>query len=320
MKRQISFLQRGAKLVFIVCVCLFFITPVVKAQKTVSIIADWHKGEKAHFVVEKIKSQNETTNMSSFDIYFEVVDSTADGYRIKLIYDNVLQEDLIPDSLREKAKEVFSTLDLDQIVYYRTTPTGLFVELENWQELRDQNFNNAKKLMQAMGQDDNESLDEILEVTKKLYEREDMVVGKLYSEIAYIHQFLGYEMKLNKTAKGKSVMPTAFGDVPAQTTLTVDEFDPETQKCRLTQINAINPKEMKKILNQYFKLLSSSMGVTMSKNAFAGIRLDIKDVIHAEYIAFPGMPLYIENERSVHAVADGAQSFDIERCVIRKVE
>ena len=280
--------------------------------------ADWHKGDTMSFSVEKIQIKNSIKNSVHYTMFMEVVDSTEDGYRIKMVYrDKMLDNNIFPDSLQEKMKEILSELlNIEQTVYYRTDIAGTFLEIENWQEILEQSVRQAEDILVKLGFEKEEMQKLILNMVKSMYGKEQ-VTSKLFPEIPLLHSYLGYYLS-TKPTKFTTEFPTQFGTVEGKGVLTVTDYNSETGYCRLNSHTDINQKQLKKCIKQVFQLVASLGSNNIPKKEFQALQLEMTDDMVLEYLSAQGIPLSVEYARIVTVKSLDAINIKEDRYIIQK--
>ncbi len=262
-------------------------------SKKINIIGDWHIGDEYHFAVNKTVNKNNESTSMDYKMHFLVVDSTENGYRIKMTYDQLFNNPLISDSLLKYIDTTGLNLTKTQTVYYLTDANGTFLEIENWEEVWKQSFDFAYKILMSIGEDTSDMAN-ALRLTEEIYMNQEGVSERLCPEISFLQRYIGFEIPL-KPVKSKTAFNTPFGNVGGTTTLSVTEFNPETQYCRIENRTQINDKE----LTKYLKSFAKAIGVNSSEvtKEIKKIKFEIVDKSVFEYIAYPGIPLRVEYTR-----------------------
>lgn len=200
------------------------------AQNTITdtsatCIAYWKKGEEKTFLVHHKKEKYDgTTALSVADIRYEahltVKDSTAEGYTIEWTNRNY------SSPTNDPHVKGMNFLFKDLHYLYRTNEAGAFVELVNWEEVRDFYVNLATLSVPK----DNDTAQEIMNRTKAMFASREVVEATLVPVIQLLHMPYGYEFSTQKQV-GETTLPNLFGGDPI----------PALQSFRITELNPSAP-------------------------------------------------------------------------------
>ncbi|MCR4964458.1 MAG: hypothetical protein K6A41_02250 [Bacteroidales bacterium] len=301
---------------------LVFFCSLLQAQmpKFISITGDWLKGDVMTYSVEKTKKDNGKKGTARYTLVLEVVDSTETNYRIKATYKGKVidDENIVADTLQKLIKSINADLEnVEQTVYYLTDNVGSFVEIENWQEVLEESIQQAGKLLKQISVDE-EAYQKSIDLVRNMYGKEQ-VAGKLCMEIPLLHQYIGYIVQ-TKPKKFTTQFGTQFGPIEGKGLLKVTDYNPETEYCRLESTTSINQKQMMKAIAEFFKMVGSLGGNTLTKKELNSVKLDMTDTEVWEYQASPAIPLRMEYARTIHASAPDGDSLQEERYVIKKID
>ena len=277
--------------------------------QNVEFVADWHPGDVFKYDVTKIVQKGLVVDTLHYSMVMTVADSTDEGYKIKMVYnglyDNPILDSLMGGKLSPKDYETLQT------VYYSTTDVGEVIGIDSADILIQSILKYSQALLLATGNDD----DEVMSILKSLYTKEYILSG-VYTEIPMLHNALGYVWPLNKPVKGKTKVENNLsgGYIDAMTCQTIEEFDPESQFCRLRITTKFNNKQLQKLVAKFM----SSLG--LSSKEMKEYRLSMVDEGVYEYIANPGIPVHVDCTRGKMISSKTESSGQMERFVITLVE
>lgn len=206
------------------------------AQNTVTdssatCIAYWKKGEEKVFLINHKKEKlKDGVRQSGEDIHYEahltVKDSSAAGYTIEWTNRNYSSPTNNP------MVKGMNFLYNDLHFLYKTTEAGAFVELVNWEEVRDFYVNLAALSVPR----DNDTAQEIMNKTKAMFSSREAVEAAMIPEIQLLHLPYGYEFSTQKQV-GETTLPNLFGGdpIPALQTIRITHLDPEAYTLAMTQ-------------------------------------------------------------------------------------
>ncbi|WP_207432742.1 hypothetical protein [Sabulibacter ruber] len=267
----------------------------------VPFVAYWGKGDVYKFKVTKLKQQwkNGTldkNDSSQYIVNFEVIDSTENSYRIKWIYRNNLASTY---NLSPALLEKFAKYDLTEIIY-KTTETGQFVGIENWQQVADMMksmFADIIEVTAEGGTISKADLQKRLEPMIAAYNSKEAVEQLVFNELQYLHFPLGADFSASATIEYDDELPNMFGGNPikAKGKLFFESVDPEESRCMLVQELNLNPEDTRKVVT----LVLNKMGLKEKevKAAMKTAKFSITDLNKYDYFYNPGVPVKIETRR-----------------------
>jgi hypothetical protein len=176
-------------------------------DSSASCIAYWKAGEEKTYTIihEKITNtpdKNESVIRFAYQVRVSVIDATANDYTIKWVFQ-------LPDSARIKHPEMADSLPVYNglQMLFRISEMGTFIELLNWEEVRDAYI--------SMG------------AGKSLYTSRKLVEAGLIREIQLFHMPYGYKFT-TKEMVANTRLPNPFGGdpFPAHQIYRVTELNP----------------------------------------------------------------------------------------------
>lgn len=282
-------------LLTVVCLC--------GHAQSVQFIADWHKDWTFQYDITKIAQKDQSVDTIHYSLTLAVIDSTEDVYKIKAryygFYDNPIMSTLIGDLLDSNDYEALQT------VFYTTNNVGTIIGVDNAESLIESIFKYTEAFMSALGQE----LDsQTMGMLKKMY-REETLLNTVYKEVVLLHSFLGYEFPLKSVSNVK--MENAFGsEMDAKVRQTIEKYNPESQFCRVRQNSVIDKKQIKKAIAQLF----TSAGI--NEKEMKGYSMSVVDECLIEYIANPGIPLFVDVARGTMVSSKKESKGKYERIII----
>ncbi|MGV3538774.1 MAG: hypothetical protein ACO1OQ_03130 [Rufibacter sp.] len=290
----------------------------------VPFVAYWSKGDIYKFKVTKLKQQwkNGTlakNDSSQYIAHFEVIDSTESSYRIKWSYKNNLAStyDISP-ALQSK----FAKYDLTEIIY-KTTETGEFVEIENWQQVADMMkgmFADMIEIKSGEGSVSKKELQKQMEPMTAALSSKGAVEQLILNELQYFHFPMGADISTANPIEYDDEVANMFGDDPikAKGKLYFESVDPEENHCVLVQEMKLNPAETKEIVIQVLKKMDLK-----DKEVLAAMKaavFDITDHNKYEFYYIPGVPIKIETKRETLLNIASENGKRIDRVVIELID
>lgn len=206
-------------------------TQVDKPDSTASCVAYWEKGEKKTFLITHAKEKNvpgKTPSNSSltYEAYVVILDSSSSGYKVQWTFQ-------LPAVFKAKNPSLAGLLPVfDGLkIIFKTTEEGAFIELLNWEEVRDA----FVKMMEVSLPKRLDSAGKVaLEKSKAVFNSKEMVESSMINEIKIFH--LPYGFKYSTTAiKEITEIASPFGSepLPASQVSQVTELDPKQDYFKL---------------------------------------------------------------------------------------
>ncbi len=178
------------------------------ADSTVQILPHWKKGEQYHYKVSlnKMLIEELDTNITyriTYDLDLTVKDSTDQFYLIERESKNFHNLDT--------SNEIIE-LVADVSMVFKTDKFGVFQEVVNWEEVRDQ-ANKAtdllsKKYSQQLG------TQHMIQMTKNTYSSKKAIEVVAMKDIQQFNTFYGVKCKLGETLENQVQMDHLLGDKP----------------------------------------------------------------------------------------------------------
>lgn len=288
-----------------------FALPAQSDSLAVSFIAYWSVGDVYKFSVSKLKENYvdgalTTTDTTAYLSTLEVIDSTADGYRLRYSWvDDEFNLVKLPEGMLPKIKK-YSHLTAFE---YTTDAVGAFRQLENWEDYANmmQEFFDVLILEAGKaGRADTTALRRALEPQMSVYRTETGIGERLLSEIMQMHALFGYAFRTVDTLRYTEEMPTLFGNrtMEMDRMLYVQAFAPQDDYVEIRQLGELTPASREEMVQLMIGVMP---GVTDTEEAQAQLsRMDINlvDDNWSAYYYWPGIPIAMDNERTV-TIRDG---------------
>lgn len=223
-------------------------------DSSATCISSWKKGETKTFLIRHLKEKYEAeklTSKNNFSYLANVVvlDSLGSGYTIQWVF-----------HLPEAAKKINPLIGDSLPVFegmkmiYRISEVGVFVELINWEEVRD-TYIRMTEISLPKNMDSTARL--VMEKTKELFSTKQVVESALIREIQLYHFPYGGRFTVRPT-NVRSELPNPLSDEPL----------PAIQSYKITELN---PKQ------DYFKLMvDQKVDLESAEKIFEGILKKMK--------------------------------------------
>jgi hypothetical protein len=223
------------------------------SDSTAQVVGYWDLNESLTYIIsnQKFQIQEGDTLSSEFEMYevdITVIDSTADSYTIKWHYrDYYLESD---DEIRKRLASILSDID----VIIRTSELGAFIEVVNWEEIR--NYIMIGTSIMKEEYKDTPNMDKVIEQVENLYQTKEGIERATILEILQFYFFHGVKYKLSEKYTSNIKSPNLLGGEPfnAQITLWLDEINPDENNSVFHMHQIVDSTEL---TNATFEYLSS---------------------------------------------------------------
>lgn len=230
------------------------------ADSTVQTINYWDKNEKHTYHITtykyKIKDADTTSReVMQYDVEVTVKDSTAKSYTIEWIYKNYQV-----DSDNEITKKIIEASEEMKVVFI-TNELGVFIEVVNWEEVRDMIKSSLKKLANESTSIPN--FKEALEQVEGLFSSKQSIETTAIRDIHQFHTFHGAKFKLAEVIEGKLKAPNMYDSnnpFDSEFQVYLDEIDSEENNYVMRSVESIDKKQLKEATIKYLTSLAKRLG------------------------------------------------------------
>jgi len=279
------------------------------SDSTSQVIAYWDKNEKQTYTIsnEKLKIQGGDTISRAFfkyEVDITIQDSTENGYLINWLY-----RDYIVETDNELIKKLSSIIE-DMNVQIRTDDLGTFVEVVNWEEIRDFIVKGTSMIKDELKEIPN--IDRVITQLENMYNSKQAIEASAINDILQFLYFHGLKYKLWEDYSYDNKVANMFGGEPfdAKVTFWLDEifYDDNNAIYRMHQsVDSVQ------LTNETFKYLTK-MAETMQapapkRDEFPYLN---NETWTASRIHGSGWPLYSIQTKEVTA----ENVIQIEECII----
>ena len=229
-------------------------------DSTVQTIGYWDKKEKQTYTVSTDKFKLKGTDTTSkenmkYEVEITILDSTAKTYTIEWFYKNFSME-----TTNELMKKIMSIAQ-DMKVVIKTDDVGAFVEVVNWQEVRDFIRKATDKTRKEFK--DIPKMDAVIKQIEGTYSTKEAIESASISDIQQFYTFHGAKYKLGETLEGKIKVPNLYGSEPFDSdfTLYLDEINTDDNNYIMRATQSVNKEQLTEATFNYLVGLSKKMGV-----------------------------------------------------------
>lgn len=254
--------------------CISQINP---KDSTVQVIGYWDKNEKQSFLgsYEKYKVKDSDTTFTlkcKYDIDITIKDSTETSYTIEWFYHNYKVE-----AENELIKKLSSLSDNMKVII-KTDELGVFLEVVNWQEIRDYMMkigNSVKVELKSLP-----NIDKVMEQVLSPYLSKKGIESNALKDIQQFYTFHGGNYKLKEKLEGNLLTHNNYGETPFDTKVEVilDEIDEEEGNSIIRSYLVVDTEQLTNATYEYLNSLAQMNGQSVDKN-------DIPAVQNETYVA-----------------------------------
>lgn len=289
----------------------------------VPIVAYWKTGDIWGFKVTKIKQTIQDQKVVQNDsIHYlakmEVLAQDSDTYTLDWTMANPFYDAFgLPASVRKKYPNYNYTN-----VIYKTTETGVYIGIQNWQEIGTM----LKKLIgEKISSLSSDTISQAGQIRKELnslssvYNTKRGIEQLVFKELMMFHFPLGKQYTVGKIYNYNEKVPVMKNSQPATGNgiIVLRHLNKEKQTCELLQRMKVLPDSANTMLKNYFLHLG------MRKEAIAGAIsesiVSVYDDNIYNYLIDPGIPLKIlvSRETVIDVLDDHVKQID--KTIIEKV-
>ena len=221
-------------------------------DSTVQVIGYWSKYDKQSYDVtyEKYKLKNKDTisrELMKYEVDVKIIDSTANSYSIEWFYKNYSI-----DTENELVRKLTSIAD-DISVKIKTDEYGAFLEVINWEEVRDYLEKVTEKLKVELK--DVPNYKEIIANVMSIYSTKESVEANAIKDALQFYKFHGVKYKLGEELTGILETSNNYGEKPFETNVqySLDEINETDGNSILRSTEIINSEELTNATYNYLK-------------------------------------------------------------------
>ena len=239
-------------------------------DSTVQVIGYWSKYDKQSYDVtyEKYKVKNKDTisrELMKYEVDVKIIDSTANSYTFEWFYKNYSI-----DTENELVRKLTSIAN-DVSVKIKTDEYGAFVEVVDWEEVRDYLEKITEKLKVELK--DVPNYKEIIANVMSIYSTKESVEANAIKDALQFYKFHGVKYKLGEELTGKLETSNNFGGKPFETDVqySLDEINETDGNSILRSNEIINSEELTDATYNYLKKLGTFGDKFPPRNKFPSL-------------------------------------------------
>ena len=225
-------------------------------DSTVQVIGYWEKQEMQSYNIsyEKFKIKSKDTisrELIKYEVDIKIIDSTETSYTVEWFYKNYSI-----DTKNELVRKLTSIAN-DISVKIKTDEFGAFIEIVNWEEVRDYLRKVTEKLKDELK--DIPNYTKIIANVMSIYSTKESIEANAIKDAIQFYQFHGVKYSLGEELEGKLETSNNFGGKPFETDVrySLDEINEIDGNSIFRSNQIINSKQLTDATYKYLKKLGT---------------------------------------------------------------
>jgi hypothetical protein len=225
-------------------------------DSTVQVVGYWSKLEKQSYNIsyEKLKIKDKDTiskELMKYEVDLKVIDSTENSYTTEWYYKNFKI-----DTDNELVKKITSLSD-NISVLIKTDELGSFIEVVNWESVRDYLNKVSEELKKELK--DVPNSEQIIENIKNIYSSKQSVEANAIKDAIQFYSFHGVKYKLGEEISGDLTVSNNFGGKPFDTKVeySLDEINSEDGNSIIRMKQVVNSEQLTNETYNYLKRIGT---------------------------------------------------------------
>jgi len=225
----------------------------VITDSSTTIIGYWDKGDVFNFNLSQKKESLKnnkivSTERSGSKVRLTVAEAGTDFYILNWQYISI-----VPDETQAIDSFMLTLLKTTESIdfKYKTSELGEFIELINWEEVRNAGLKILDDLTEEEKKDKN--FLSILAEIKKVFSTKESIEQLIARDVQLLHNVFGGEYILNKKIIAPAELPNFLGGnpFPAVLTLEMTKLNPVNKSCHINFNQVLNEEKVTEELNAW---------------------------------------------------------------------
>jgi hypothetical protein len=225
-------------------------------DSTVQVIAYWSKSEKQSYNISyntfKIKDKDTISKeLMKYEVDLKVIDSTNNSYTTEWLYKNFTVD------TKNKLVNKIALLSKDISILIKTDEFGAFVEVINWESVRDYFAKVTEELKEELKDFPNSR--KIINNIKNIYSSKKSIEANAIKDAIQFYSFYGLKYKLAEEIDGNITVANNFGGKPFDTNVkfSLDEINPEDGNSVIRMKQVIDSEQLTNETYNYLKKIGT---------------------------------------------------------------
>jgi hypothetical protein len=244
----------------LVLLCFKLVSQINPADSSVQVIGYWDKKEKHSYNITRNKFQVTETDTTSREFYkykvdIEIVDSSKHSYVIDWNY-----KDCEIHTDKEYLKKLAGVAG-NQKIRIRTDEYGVFQEVVNWKEVRD-NIIKASRFLKKENSDI-PNIDKVLKQVEDLYRTKESIHAGAIDDIQLYYGFHGARYFLGEDYRSEIKLPNLYGGDPFDTRISIwlDEINSDDSNYIIRMQQSVDSTQITNAAYDYLTKIAKTMKV-----------------------------------------------------------
>lgn len=225
----------------------------VITDSSTTIIGYWDKGDVFNFNLSQKKESLKnnkivSTERSGSKVRLTVAEAGTDFYILNWQYISIVPDETQAiDSFMLTLQKTTESIDFK----YKTSELGEFIELINWEEVRNAGLKILDDLTEEEKKD--KKFLSILAEIKKVFSTKESIEQLIARDVQLLHNVFGGEYILNKKIIAPAELPNFLGGnpFPAVLTLEMTKLNPVNKSCHINFNQVLNEEKVTEELNAW---------------------------------------------------------------------
>lgn len=225
----------------------------VITDSSTTIIGYWDKGDVFNFNLSQKKESLKnnkivSTERSGSKVRLTVAEAGTDFYILNWQYISIVPDETQAiDSFMLTLQKTTESIDFK----YKTSELGEFIELINWEEVRNAGLKILDDLTEEEKKD--KKFLSILAEIKKVFSTKESIEQLIARDVQLLHNVFGGEYILNKKIIAPAELPNFLGGnpFPAVLTLEMTKLNPVNKSCHINFNLVLNEEKVTEELNAW---------------------------------------------------------------------
>ena len=239
-------------------------------DSTVQVIGYWAMQDAQSYDVsyEKIKIKSKDTisrEITKYEVDIKVIDSTENSYTIEWFYKNYSI-----DTENDLVKKLTSIAN-DISVIIKTDEYGVFMEVVNWEEVRDYLTKVTETLKEELK--DVPNYEQIIANVMSIYSTKESIEANAVKDAIQFYSFHGVKYTLGEELEGILETTNNYGGKPFETDvrISLDEINEEDGNSILRMKQIVNSEELTDATYNYLNKLGTFGDKFPPRNEFPSL-------------------------------------------------
>lgn len=263
---------QGVPLMFRWCLLLLtvlglaFVRPAW-AQDSLDLKPQWRVGEQVRYLLTKTRTKTQGVKVvlratSRTDAVFEVVEASAQGYVLKLVFGETSFDD--PKMTEHPVVRRVNNISAGMSLLLEVDPQGSVRQVRNWQEIRAR----VEQLLEVLGRELRQGgqaaadVDKLLAQVASMFSSEEFVRQSSVREVQALFATLGQTYALGTPLEYETTLPNILGGDPVtgHGQFLLKSLDRKSGLAEIAWQQTVDPEDLTRSLGATSRSLAAKLG------------------------------------------------------------